>query len=141
MPRAADQKSAAPSRSSVLQSMMNPPSWLLCMGLLPDVGFLEEVLAECRDDAEALTRRRLHHHPVAHRFNALGAEPFQPPDLGLDIVGLDVDVDAARVLDRLNLDVEAVVRARITGIARLPGLAAGARRHTESGAPEPGRRF
>jgi len=47
------------------------------------------------DDAEALAGRRLHHPPGADLLQPLGAERFEPAHLGFDVVGLDIQVDAA----------------------------------------------
>lgn len=55
------------------------------------------------DDAEALAGRRLHHHPAIEPARDLGAQLLEARDLGGDVVGLDVDVDAALMLDALNL--------------------------------------
>jgi hypothetical protein len=71
---------------------------------VPAVGVLGEARTLDLDDAEALAGRRLHHHPAREPARDPGAQVLEPRDLGFDVVGLDVDVDAALVLDALNLD-------------------------------------
>src|SRR5438067_4426857 len=51
--------------------------------------------------AEALARRRLHHDPALDVRDATGAERFQAARLSLEVVGLDVEMDAAFMLDLL----------------------------------------
>ena len=45
---------------------------------------------------------------AAHRPDALRAEPLQPRDFGFDVVGLDVEVHAARMLDPLHLQMRLI---------------------------------
>src|SRR5437764_2941585 len=52
-------------------------------------------------DAETLARRRLHHDPALDVRNATGAEHLEAARLGLEVVGLDVEMDAALMLDLL----------------------------------------
>src|SRR5690606_13560880 len=61
------------------------------------------------DHAEAVASRRFHHDPGLHVLHALRAEFFEARDLGFDVVGLDVEVHAGRMLDALRLDVHAAV--------------------------------
>ena len=44
-------------------------------------------------------------------LHALRTELLEPHDLGLDVVGLDVEMHAALVIDGLYLDVQAILRA------------------------------
>src|SRR5579863_9545219 len=88
--------------------------------------------------AEPLSRRCFHHPPGMYRLDALGAQFFQPADLGLDIVGFNVEMHAARVAHYLHLDVQAMlgVDEPLVGLA-LAGSQF-AHRHTERAAPELG---
>src|SRR6185312_16661879 len=74
----------------------------------PDLGPAADVLREARtlhaDDAEALTGGRLHHHPTLQAIDHRSAQLLQPRHLGWDVVGLDVDVDAALMVHALDLD-------------------------------------
>src|SRR5947207_15845668 len=54
-------------------------------------------------DAEALAGGRFHHHPTLEPVHDCCAELLEARDFGGDIVGFDVDVDAALVLHALNL--------------------------------------
>ena len=54
------------------------------------------------NDAEALSGRGFHHPPSLYVRDALRAQSFEAADFRLDIVGLDVDVDAAGVPDGLH---------------------------------------
>ena len=47
-------------------------------------------------DAERQARRVAHHGPVLEHVDDLGAETLQPGDLGGDVVGMEIDVDATR---------------------------------------------
>src|ERR1700722_7774561 len=69
---------------------------------VPAIGILRETGALHPDDAEALTCRRLHHHPAFETFHHLGAQLRQARHFGGNIVGLDVYVDAAFVVDALD---------------------------------------
>src|SRR5207302_3395753 len=60
-------------------------------------------------DAEALTRRRLHHHPALEAPHHGGAELLEPRYFGRDVVTLDVDVDATLVVHALKLDDRLVI--------------------------------
>jgi hypothetical protein len=71
--------------------------------LLPAIGVFGETRALDTHDAEALAGRRFHHHPALKPICDLGAQLLQPRDFGGNIVGLDVDVDAALMLDALDL--------------------------------------
>ena len=60
-------------------------------------------------DAEALPGGRLHDAPRVHLADAPCTERLEPRHLGVDVVALDVQVHAARMVDPLHLDVQAAV--------------------------------
>src|SRR5207237_3257364 len=60
------------------------------------------------DNAEALPARRAHYHPALHPLVDCRAESFEARHLFFDVVGFDVDVDSALVIDTLNLDADLV---------------------------------
>ena len=64
------------------------------------------------DDAKPLARRSFHHPPSLDVSDSLGAKCLQPPDLGLDVVRLDVDVNSALMIDRLHQYLDRVVGGR-----------------------------
>src|SRR5215468_977863 len=68
----------------------------------PAIGLVAERPALGLDDAELLTGRRQHHPPGLDLLDALGAERLEARHLGLDVVGLDVEVDPALVVDALH---------------------------------------
>ena len=70
--------------------------------LVPAIGVFGETRALDTHDAEALAGRRFHHHPALKPICDLGAQLLQPRDFGGNIVGLDVDVDAALMLNSLG---------------------------------------
>ena len=79
------------------------------------------------DDAEALPRRCLHDPPALEESDATCAERLQAGDLGVEIVALDVEMDAAIVLHALHQQERLRVGARelavigvVVGLA-LPG--------------------
>src|SRR5258708_10419741 len=71
--------------------------------LIPLVGILRKSGTLNSHDTEALTGGRLHHHPALQAVHDSGTQLFKAAHLGGDVVGLDVDVDAALVLHALNL--------------------------------------
>src|SRR6202044_2401895 len=105
---------------------------------LPGGGKLRERRRGRAHHAEPLSRRRFHHPPGMYRLDALGAQFFQPADLGLDIVGFNVEMHPARVAHYLHLDVQAMrgVDESFVGVA-LAGRQF-AHRHAERAAPELG---
>ena len=54
------------------------------------------------NDAEALPGGRFHYPPGLDPRHPPRAQALEPPDFGVDVVGLDVQVDAARMLDGLD---------------------------------------
>src|SRR5690606_26684313 len=90
--------------------------------------------------AEPLPARRLHHPPALHERHLPGAQLLQPVGLGVDVVGLDVQVHARGMRHLLHLDVQ--VAGRVAELLVLGGPVAGVRvldDHAERAAPEPGR--
>src|SRR5262249_33937401 len=80
-------------------------------GLIPAVGVLREARPLYPHNAEALAGRRLHHHPALGAIHHRRAQPFEASHLGGNVVGLDVYVHAALVLDALDLD-DRLIRRR-----------------------------
>ena len=70
---------------------------------VPAIGVLREAGTLYTHDAEALTGGGLHRDPAFQAVHDFGAKRFQAADLRGNIVGLDVKVDAALVLDALDL--------------------------------------
>src|SRR5579863_7779792 len=85
----------------------------------PHVGLGGEVRALWPDNAEALTGRRLHHPPGTHLSDTLRSELLEPPHFGFDVIGFDVEMHSARVLDLLHLDVHLFRATLEHPIARL----------------------
>jgi hypothetical protein len=56
------------------------------------------------NDAKALPGRSLHHHPALQAIDNFCSQRFQADNLGRDIVGFNVDMDATLMLDALDLD-------------------------------------
>ncbi len=54
------------------------------------------------DEAKAVAGGRFHHDPPLHSADTLGTESLETDGLGLPVVGLDVDMDVRRVVDRLK---------------------------------------
>src|SRR5262249_61198464 len=79
-------------------------------GLIPAVGVLREARALYSHNAEALAGRRLHDNPALGAIHHRRAQPFEAAHLGRNVVGLDVYVYAALVLDALDLDDRLVCR-------------------------------
>jgi MFS transporter, DHA1 family, multidrug resistance protein len=88
------------------------------------------------DDAEALAGGRLEHPPRLDLLHPLRSERLEPADLGLDVVRLDVQVDAARVTDPLE-DHDGLIRAVLERHVVPLALSLGA---TERPRPEAGGR-
>src|SRR6185295_11991504 len=93
------QRSASSARVSAYQSPVLSQSSCL----VPALGVLRKTGALHSDYAEALAGGRLHHHPALEAVHDLGAEFRQTCDFRRNIVGLNVDVDAALVIDALDL--------------------------------------
>ena len=71
-------------------------------GLIPAVGVLREPRALYPHYAEALAGRRLHDDPALGAIHHRRAQPFEASHLGGNVVGLDVYVHAALVLDAIS---------------------------------------
>src|SRR5262245_60421044 len=78
--------------------------------LIPAVGVLREARALYPHNAEALAGRCLHDDPALRTIHHRRAQPFEAAHLGGNVVGLDVYVHAALVLDALDLDDRLVCR-------------------------------
>src|ERR1700722_17658306 len=87
-------------------------------------------------DAESLSGRGFHHPPVVHLLNFLRAERLEPAYFGLDIVGLDVEVNPARVLHFLHFDVESMLRIGESPVTLVLDSRQLVNRHPEGAAPE-----
>src|SRR5437764_7337416 len=74
--------------------------------ILPRVGAVRPACALHTHHAEALAGGRLHHHPALEAPVHACAQLFQPRDFARDVVGFDIEVDAAFVLHALNLHAE-----------------------------------
>src|SRR5215469_11776385 len=84
-----------------------------------------EVRALRAHEAETLPGRRLHHAPGLHHADAAGAESLEAARLGLDVVGFDVQVHAARVRHLLYFDVHLIgcgVERAVQRVGGCPGL-------------------
>lgn len=68
---------------------------------IPHVRVSLEVRTLRSNHAEALPRRRFHDPPTLYVSDTPRAKLFEPTYFGLYVVGLDVDVNAAGMLDRL----------------------------------------
>ena len=87
-------------------------------------------------DAEALAGRRFHHAPGVNPGHPPGAERLESPHLGLHVVRFDVEMHATRMSDRLDFDVQPVVRIDQPDIFFAFGRRQGLDRHAERVAPE-----
>src|SRR5690606_29614446 len=102
----------------------------------PDRGVPREVRALCWHDAEALPGGRFQHHPALDPIDDHRPQPLEPADLRLDIVALDIEMDAGLMVHLLH---EALRLARAILAADI--LAVRARRLgriAQRWAPEPG---
>ena len=69
---------------------------------VPVVRILRETRTLHAHDAEALSGWGLHHHPALQAVHDVRAQPLKARHFGTDIVGLDIQVHAALVIDALN---------------------------------------
>ena len=90
------------------------------------------------DHAEAMAGRGFEHDPArpVRPRDFLRAERDQAPGLGFDVVALDVEMHARRVLDLLHLDVQPERRAVEDGVAVAAALVGVGERQPERAAPE-----
>jgi hypothetical protein len=72
--------------------------------LIPAGGVFREALALNPHDAKAVTGWCLHYDPAVKAINDCGAPLFEALYLGRDIIGLDIYVHAALVIDALDFD-------------------------------------
>ena len=70
---------------------------------VPLVRILREPRTLHAHDAEALSGWGLHHHPALQAVHDVRAQLLKARNFGRDIVGLDIQVHAALVIDALNL--------------------------------------
>src|SRR5512142_484714 len=70
--------------------------------LFPRVEMRAEFGALLAHDAEAVAGRRLHDPPALDERDARRAERFEARDFGVEIVGLDVEMNAWRMVDFLQ---------------------------------------
>src|SRR3546814_13018041 len=92
------------------RTLKAPPS-------LPLGGAGGKIAALRAHHAEALAARRLHDPPALHLGDALGAERRPALHLRLDVVGRDVKMHAAPVLDLLHQHLRLVTRAGVVAVA------------------------
>ena len=96
------------------------------LALVPVVGVLRKTRALNSDDAEPLTRGRLHYHPTLQAIHNLGAQRLQAQHFGRDVIGLDVYVDPALVVHALDLHDRLIGRGLqhevIAATARMLGI-------------------
>jgi hypothetical protein len=79
---------------------------------LPHRCVLRKPVALHAHDTEPLAGRRAHDDPSLHALVDRRAEFLEAGDFGRDVVGLDIEVDAAFMLDTLDLDIDLVRLAR-----------------------------
>src|SRR5579872_6504843 len=103
---------------------------------LPPIRLLGELRTLCPHDAEALPGGRFHHPPALDLGDPLGAQLLQPRDLGIDIVGLDVEMDPARMVHLLDLDIEFVGAGVENGVVLVLGVGRRPDLQAQSLAPE-----
>ena len=74
--------------------------------LIPAVCVRGEISALRPHHAKPLAGGRFHNPPAAHLLHALCAQLLEPLDLRLNVIGLDIKMHAARMLNLLNFDVQ-----------------------------------
>src|SRR5258708_1598642 len=99
----------------------------------PRIGRVVERAALRLDDAEALPGGRLHHPPGLDEGDARGAQRLEPLHLRLHVVGLDVEVDAARMRHFLHQELRLLRRGLQV---QVDGIARGGDGAAQRGAPE-----
>lgn len=77
---------------------------------VPAVGVLQEARALHADNPEALAGGSVHNHPALQAVHHHRTLLFQAQHLGRDVIGLDVNMDTALVLDALDLHDGLVLR-------------------------------
>src|SRR5262245_6221897 len=78
-------------------------SLLITASLVPASGVFRKTGTLHAHDAESLAGGRLHHDPALESAHDRGSQFRQSCDFGRDVIGLDVDVDAALVIHALDL--------------------------------------
>lgn len=104
----------------------------------PAVGVLREPRALHADGAEPLARGRLNHHPAVQAVHHHRAQLLQAHHLGRNVIGLDVDVDAALLLHVLDLHDGLVWWRRQHAVVAAAGRMLQVHRAAQRLAPEPG---
>src|SRR5437762_41073 len=102
---------------------------------LPPIGVAGKVGALRAANAEALPGRRRHHHPRPVALDLACTELPEARDLGLDVVGLDIEVDTAFMRHGLDLADDLIgvhLQRHVHRVARVFD-----RRTTERLTPEP----
>ena len=72
--------------------------------LIPKISRVVEIGTLLADHAKTLASRCFHHHPAANVGNAAGTKIFQTGHFCFDIVGFEIQVDTAGVINLLYLD-------------------------------------
>src|SRR5690606_37065148 len=109
-------------------------------GLLPAVEVRAEGLALLAHDAEAVPGGRFHHPPAFDEGDLARTEALEAVGLGIDVVGLDVQVHARLVRDLLQQDHRLVVGGGQHRVAAVAVLVGRGDRLAQGGAPEGGGR-
>ena len=71
---------------------------------IPACGVLWKTRALNSYDAKSLSSGSLHHHPAFQAINHLCSERFEACYLSGNVVGFDINVNAALMVDALDLD-------------------------------------
>ena len=104
--------------------------------LIPAIRLRIERFGKLSHDAKSLTGWRLHDAPGLYPAYAPGSQFFKPRNLRLDIVGFNVQVDAAGMIDTLNFDVEALMRIHQLDVLFARFARQDLSRHSQRLAPE-----
>jgi len=89
--------------------------------LLPGIRRLFEIGVKGPDHAKPLTRGRLHYNPTANIGNSPGSEAFQACHFRPDIIGFDIQVNPARVVDFLHFYIQVFRPGFQAAVERLAG--------------------
>jgi hypothetical protein len=108
--------------------------------LTPVVCVFGEISSLRPHHAEALASWRFHDPPRAHLLHALGAKLLEPLDLSLNVIGLDIKMYTARMLNLLNFDVQTrVARLEVAIVGFRHRVRSRLERVSERPGPEPSR--
>ena len=86
------------------------------------MGSSKEVRTLRTDHAKSLARWRFHDPPTLDLSDSPCSQGFESADFRFDVVGLDIEMNAARVLYRLDQDLDLVIRAFELPVARGVGF-------------------